>query len=455
MQPQLPQTNAAKPGSHGAPYSVSRVVTGVNRTLERVAGTIWVEGEVSSLSKPASGHLYFSLKDKRAEVRAVMWRSEVAKLKFAIEDGMSLLARVRLGLYEQGGKFQLYVQAAEPAGLGADALALAQLRQKLATEGLFDARRKRRLKRLPKRVGLVTSKTGAAVRDIVRAVHRRYPVPIVIAHAHVQGKEAPRQIVDALALMAHANVDVVIIGRGGGSAVDLSAFNDERVVRAIAACAVPTISAVGHEVDITLADLVADHRAATPTMAGEMSVPVLSEMVDLVCKQERRLERELRYRLDSARQQLDGLSERGRGQTVERIARLRAQLAALERSVARAHPHTKLEAARREFDSLENKLGRAWVTAFDQRRQAFKIAAGKLASLSPLQVLERGYAIAQSHDRVLVDTLGVAPGDPLTVRLRRGELTCKIESVWRSPGEMARSDSSSHGSNSSRNGEEE
>ncbi len=428
MQPELPKTTA-KPGTREAPYSVARVVTGVNRTLERAVGTIWVEGEVSSLSRPASGHIYFSLKDKKAEVRAVMWRSDAAKLKFEIVDGVSLRARVRLGLYEQGGKFQLYVQFAEPAGLGADALALAQLRVKLAAEGLFDTRRKRKLPRLPRRIGVVTSKTGAAVRDIVRAVQRRYPVPIVVAHAVVQGKEAPRQIVSALSEIVRVDVDIVIVGRGGGSAIDLSAFNVEQVVRAVAACPVPTISAVGHEVDVTLTDLVADKRAATPTMAGEMAVPVLAEMAELLNKEERRLERELRYRFDSARQRIDGLVERARGQTNQHIARLREQLARLDRAVLGAHPRRQLEAARRSFLGLENRLETGWTRGLEARRQAFGIAAGRLDALSPLRVLERGYAIAQSGQRVLVDASGVTPGDPLTVRLRRGELQCKIESV--------------------------
>src|SRR5262245_501184 len=226
---------APRPGSRERPLRPSQNVRGASNVLDREIGTVWVEGEVESRVAASSGHLYFCLKDSRCQLRAVMWRSDAARLKFRIENGQSLRCRGKLSIYERDGKFQFYVQFAEPAGLGADALALEQLKERLAAEGLFASTRKRRLPLLPARIGVVTSKSGAAVRDIIRAVQRRFPVPILVADARVQGASAPGAITRALVALARAGVDVIIVGRGGGSAGDLAAFNDERVVRAVAA----------------------------------------------------------------------------------------------------------------------------------------------------------------------------------------------------------------------------
>lgn len=466
-----PSTEAEpKLGSREQPYSVTRVVKGVNRTLERVVGSIWMEGEVSSLRRPSSGHVYFCLKDGSSQLAAVIWRSEAARLRFAIEEGMTLRCRVRLGLYERDGRFQVYVQAAEPGGgLGADAAALEALKRRLADEGLFDVAR-RPLPLLPRRIGVVTSKSGAAIRDIVRAVQRRFPVPILVADARVQGPSAPRQIVHALGEIYRAPIDVVILGRGGGSANDLSAFNDERVVRKVARCPVPLISAVGHEIDVTLSDLAADHRAATPTMAGEMAVPVLAELSDALEKEERRLGREIAHRLRSGRQDLDVYGERLESRARSAIERRRRTLGELGRALAGRHPRAQLSESRRVLEGLERHLvasidldavrrtlgdlERRLHTSFDlaerrrtvaelerrlgsslevglaRRRYALESAVSQLGALSPLAVLERGYALARAGDRVLRDAAGVAAGDPITVRLRRGRLDCRVEAVW-------------------------
>jgi exodeoxyribonuclease VII large subunit len=406
------------------------VITGVNRTLHRVVGSIWMEGEVLSLKRPSSGHMYFGLKDQRSQISAVLWRGDAQRLGFEIAEGMTLRCRVRLGLYERDGKFQVYVQAVEQSGVGADAAAFEELKRRLAAAGLFDAARKRPLPLLPRSIGVVTSRTGAAVRDIIRAVQRRFPVPILIADTRVQGRTAPRQIAHALDEIARAGVDVIIVGRGGGSAADLAAFNDERVVRKVARMPVPVISAVGHEVDISLTDLAADHRAATPTMAGEMAVPVLAELADALRKLEQRLGRELQHQIHVHRQEIDVLGERLGGRLRDGVGRRRRQLADLIRAIEARHPRVRLSESRRVIDELDRRAHTAIAARLSAGRLALGRGASELSALSPLGVLERGYAIARDGERVITSAETVAPGDRLDIRLRRGRLTCQVETVF-------------------------
>src|SRR3954470_8453064 len=280
------------PSTRERPYGVAEVVRLAHRVLDGL-GLVWLEGEVTQVSRPASGHVYFALRDKDAVLPAVMWGRDATRLRFEIAAGQKLRVRGRLGIYDRDGKMQLYADFAEPAGLGAEALALEQLKAKLAAEGLFAAERKRPLPRFPRRIGVVTSRSGAAVHDIIRTVQRRLPTPILIADAAVQGAGAPNQLVMGMAMVVRAGVDVVIIGRGGGAVTDLTAFNHERVVRTIARCPVPVISAVGHEVDLSLADLAADARASTPTAAAELAVPDGLALADQLRKERRRLDREI------------------------------------------------------------------------------------------------------------------------------------------------------------------
>jgi exodeoxyribonuclease VII large subunit len=434
-----------------------------------------VEGEVESLVRATSGHIYFALKDGRSQIRAVMWRSDAARLRFQLTDGLSVLCRGRVAIYDRDGKFQFYAQTIQPAGLGADALAFEQLKARLAAEGLFASERKRPLPLLPRRIGVVTSKSGAAVRDIIRAVQRRFPVPILIADARVQGPSAPPAIARAIAALCRCpGVDVVIVGRGGGSAADLAAFNDERVVRAVVACTVPVISAVGHEVDLSLTCLAADRRAATPTMAGEMAVPVLADMSKRLAGEERRLRRELDHRLRVARQELDHLDTRARhrvtgalGQRRRRLgdahhrlealhprARLLADRARLADLAARAgevarrgvrergrqlgalgarletlHPRARLLADRARLTDLAARAGAVARRRVHDGARQFGSLGARLDALSPLRVLERGYALARTADGVVTSAAQVVPGDSLTVRLRRGQLGCRVETV--------------------------
>lgn len=418
-----------RPGSRELPLTVAQMMRAAGAALDHHVGTAWVEGEVGSLTRPASGHIYFSLAGDRALVRAVMWRSDAARLSFKMTEGIRIRCRGRLGIYASSGKFQLYVQTAEPAGAGQSALALEQLRQRLAAEGLFDPAKKRPLPHIPRRLGVVTSRTGAAVRDVIRAVFRRFPVPIVIADARVQGADAPRQIAAAIAAVCRAGADCVIVGRGGGSAGDLSAFNDERVVRAVAACPVPTISAVGHEIDISLTDLAADHRAATPTMAGEMAVPVKEDLERALSEEQQRLAREIGLYLRDARQQLDSLADHAHHAVSLATARRRHALADCGRTLAAHHPRAHLVANRRRLDGLSASLGAGVARALATRQRELSRAAGRLDAMSPLAVLGRGYALATADGHVLTDAAQVAAGDAIVVGLARGRLGCRVETT--------------------------
>jgi len=427
-------SDALRPGGRETPLSVSAVVRAASSALERGVGTVWVEGETTSVARPASGHVYFSLRDERARIRAVMWRSDARRLRFRMEDGQRLLCRGRLAIYDREGTFQLYVQMAEPAGLGSEALALEQLKAKLSAEGLFDADRKRPLPALPRRIGVVTSRTGAAVRDIIRAVQRRFPVPILVADTVVQGTEAPRQIAAAVEAIARTDVEVIIVGRGGGSAGDLAAFNDERVVRAVAACPVPTVSAVGHEVDVSLTDLAADQRAATPTMAGAMVVPVLEELRARLVEEERRLQRELDLCLRGARQELDQIGQGLQSRLVYAIAERRQVLADLRQRLETQHPRARLATYRADVHDLELRAEAVVRRRVEAASREYATLAGRLQALSPLRVLQRGYAIATTVDddgaqRVIIDASEAAIGDDLSVRLARGILDCRVEKV--------------------------
>src|SRR5262245_54250374 len=284
-----------------------------------------------------------------------MWGRDASRMRFRIDAGQRLRVRGRLGVYDRDGKMQLYADFAEPAGLGAEALALEQLKAKLAAEGLFAAERKRALPRFPRRIGVVTSRTGAAVHDIIRTVQRRLPTPILIADAAVQGATAPHQIVMAMAMVVRAGVDVVIVGRGGGAATDLTAFNVERVVRTIARCPVPVISAVGHETDLSLADLAADARASTPTAAAELAVQDGGAIGDRIEKERRRLERELRHRLDRARQDLDRAAGALQARGERTLSGMRGLLGQLEHRLAGLHPRARLLARQAALSELERR----------------------------------------------------------------------------------------------------
>jgi exodeoxyribonuclease VII large subunit len=421
-----PTRPTARPGDRDRPLTVEALLRVATMLLEEKIGLVWVEGEVSGLKLPGSGHVYFTLKDDRAQIPSVIWRSTAQRIRFRIEEGKRFLCRGRLGVFPDQGKIQLYVEALEPAGLGAAALALEQLKKKLAADGLFDPARKRPLPRFPRRVGVVTSPTGAAVRDVIRTIERRMPTPILVAPARVQGDGAVVGICAAIARVAQY-VDVVIVGRGGGSSEDLSAFNDEAVVRAIAGCAVPVISAVGHEADVTLSDLAADARASTPTAAAEIAVPDRAALLGELVAVTRRMQRELRHVLTGPRQRIDELLARATSSTRAGGAVRRRALAELDRRLAALHPRARLRDDRAKLVDLEARARRAIAAAASLRHRAFERLAGRLDAMSPLRVLDRGYAIARRPDGTVVSGVEqVAPGDPLAVRVSDGDIDVQV-----------------------------
>ena len=439
--------------SREKPLGVAEIVRLAGRALDEI-GLVWLEGEVTQVSQPASGHLYFALRDRDCVLSAVMWGRDATRLRFKLEPGVRLRVRGRLGVYDRDGKMQLYADFAEPAGvgLGAAALELEQLKAKLAAEGLFAVEKKRPLPRFPRRIGVVTSKSGAAIHDIIRTVQRRLPTPILIADCVVQGPNAPHQIVMGMAAVVRAGVDVVIVGRGGGAATDLTAFNHERVVRTISRCPVPVISAVGHEIDLSLADLAADARASTPTAAAELAVADGVAIADVLAKERRRLDREMHHHLDRARQDLDRVTmtlhmrgeralaaTRGQlGQLQHRLADLhprarilarRAELGALERRLAAVHPGARLASARGDHQALVARRDQAMRRSLEGRRAALGQVGAQIAALSPLAVLDRGYAMVQRGSEIIRDAAAVRRGETLRVRVARGAIDVVVEEI--------------------------
>ncbi len=386
--------------------TVSQLNQRVRDTLDAELDEVWVVGELSNFRVPPSGHFYFSLKDGRSQIAAVMFRSANQLLAFRPEDGMQVIVRGHVGLYEVRGNLQLYVEAMEPRGVGSLQLALEQLKKQLAAEGLFAEARKRPLPFLPRAVGIVTALNGAAIHDLLVVLHGRLPsVRIVVRPVRVQGREAPPEIVEAIADIGRVpDIDVVIVGRGGGSLEDLWAFNDERVARAIAASRVPVVSAVGHEVDVTIADLVADRRAPTPTAAAAMVVP---DQHDLTAWLER---------------EAAGLAAAVHRQ----IARQRERLSAQARHLR--DPRQVLKALQLRTDELSERALRALHTRLRLVRQQLRGGAERLQALSPLAVLERGYSIARRADGSVVrDAAAVRVGDRLRLTFARGIAAVRVE----------------------------
>jgi exodeoxyribonuclease VII large subunit len=430
--------------------SVREAVELANRAIERGVAALWIEGEVSNLIVARSGHAYFTLKDDSAALPTAMWATSVRRLRFRIDEGQRLRVFGRMGIYVAQGRFQFYAERAEPAGLGELTLALEQLKQKLAAEGLFALDRKRALPTWPRVVGVVTSPSGAAVHDIVKVIRRRMSTPVLLSPAKVQGPEAPYELMQALRRLAQVpEVDVIIIGRGGGSIEDLWAFNHEGLTRAIAACMIPIVSAVGHEVDVTLCDLVADRRAATPSQAGELVVPDREALLDRLGDRQRRLSRNLERRLLDLDVRLRAGSNRLERWGRSFVRREHDQLAlarrrmltstraalSLERRrhrelverLAAVHPRARIATERAHLHELERRLLQAGRSLTASLRPQLARAAGKLDALSPLAVLGRGYALVRDQQGKLVrDAEAVVPGERLRVQLQRGELDVAV-----------------------------
>ena len=399
-----------RPGGTGgeAVYSVSRLNREARLLLEAGLGRVWVEAELSNLARPSSGHWYFTLKDSAAQLRCAMFRQRNQLTRFQPRDGQQVLARGRVSLYEPRGDYQLIVDSLEEAGLGALQRAFEELRRRLATEGLFAPERKRPLPAAPATIGVITSPTGAALRDILHILARRYAAARVIVYpVPVQGAAAAPAIAAALDLAgARAECEVLILARGGGSLEDLWAFNDERVARAIARCPIPVVSGVGHETDVTIADFVADRRAPTPSGAAELVAPDTAGWLAQLAR--------FAARFGAAVQR--HLAEDGR------------RLAHLQHRLERAHPGTRLAQSSQRLDELERRLQRAWRERLQRAGARVELAARALQAVSPLATLARGFAVVtRARDGVLLTDAGaIEPGEEIDARLAQGTLRARV-----------------------------
>jgi exodeoxyribonuclease VII large subunit len=393
-------------------WSVSELTSQIKDLLEGQFQSVWVGGEISNFSRPQSGHCYFTLKDDRAQIRAVLWRTAAIRLRFELEDGIEVVCQGDLDVYAPRGSYQLVVRQIEPKGIGALELALRKLKERLSAEGLFDVARKRPLPKFPRRVAFVTSPTGAAIRDFLEVLRRRWKgVDVLIVPTRVQGDGASREIAAAIALVNRLSepVDCLVVGRGGGSLEDLWAFNEEPVVRAIHASRIPVVSAVGHEIDVTLADLVADVRALTPSEAAELVVPAADEISAVLRHQQQRLLVALRRRAIASRTRLEWLTARR----------------------AFRKPFDVVHDLERRLDELSARGGRAMRQRVLFARRNLDAATARLESLSPLGVLGRGYSLTQRlSDGLLIRDAGqLAPGDMLSTRFAKGQAVSRVDAI--------------------------
>jgi exodeoxyribonuclease VII large subunit len=390
--------------------SVYELTAQLKDQIEAAFPSVWVAGEISNFSRPHSGHCYLTLKDERAQLRAAIWRNAAMRVKFDLHDGLEVICRGHLDVYAARGSYQLIIEHIEPKGIGALDLALRQLREKLAKEGLFDPGRKRQLPRFVRRIGVITSPTGAAMHDFLQVLRRRWRgADVLVLGVRVQGDGAAAEIAAAIrtANALTLPLDCLVVTRGGGSLEDLWAFNEEVVVRAIHASRIPVISAVGHEIDVTLADLVADVRALTPSEAAELVAPAAEELTARLRQDEKRLAAALRWQLAAARARLDAVAR-------HRMLR---------------RPLDRVADLSRRLDELDVCLGRAVRRRAEAARRTVEAAAGRLESLSPLGVLSRGYSLTQrtSDGQVVRDAAELQPGDEILTRFARGQARSRVE----------------------------
>ena len=399
------------PPRHERVYSVRELSHVLKVVLEETFPQVWVQGEISNFTRPQSGHCYFTLKDEEAQLKAVIWKTTANRVPFELHDGLSIICRGRLDLYPPRGAYQLIVDQLVPQGVGALELALRQLREKLTREGLFEQSRKRTLPRYPRRVAFVTSPTGAAVRDFLEVLRRRWRgVDVLIIPARVQGEGAARQIAQGIEIANRLRPapDVLVVGRGGGSLEDLWAFNEEILVRAVAASKIVTVSAVGHEIDVTLCDLAADVRALTPSEAAERVVPSAEDL----------------------RNGLVSLHERMRSSLTQKMTSMQRELAFLARSAVLRRPYDRILLERQRLDEWTAKASRALWNRLQSARVQANTAAGRLDDLSPLKVLARGYSLCETMDGRLITRAGeLKQGDRILNRFPHSYAVSLVESI--------------------------
>ena len=432
--------------------TVTELTTRIRTTLEQEFPALWVEGEISNLRRPSSGHLYFTLKDQESQIRAVIFRRFAQHLRFALEDGLEVVVYGPLTVYGPRGDYQLIPESLEPKGVGALQLAYEQLKEKLVQEGLFDSDRKRPLPFLPRAIGVVTSLTGAAIRDILSILHRRCPLTRVLIHpVSVQGEGAANQIVDAIrTLNTIGQVDLLIVGRGGGSLEELWCFNEEIVVRAIADSTIPVISAVGHEIDFTLSDFASDYRAPTPSAAAEVAVPQLEDLIVQVGQNTSRLELAMRTAIDLFRhkaqyfrqalpdpvlwfnryaQCLDDLEMRLHLSLRDYHSQFRLRLVTLQSRILTESPQRWIHQSKVVVPQLFKRVVQGIWAALKGKRHRLEVQITSLHTLSPMAILSRGYSVVETlTERSIVRSAkDVSVGDCVRTRLAEGQLICLVQ----------------------------
>ena len=437
-------------------YTVTQLTTRIRATMEHAFPEVWVEGEVSNLRIPSSGHVYFSLNDQDSQIRAVLFRRMAAAFPFRVENGLTVLVKGRVSVYEPRGDYQLLLEYLEPKGIGALQVAFEQRKKQFEQEGLFDPARKRPLPFFPRRVGVITSGTGAALHDIVTIVHRRCPViRLRLFPVAVQGPGAAQQIADAVRLAnQHTDLDVLIVGRGGGSWEDLWSFNEEVVVRALVGSRIPVISAVGHEIDFTLSDFAADYRAPTPSAAAESISPVLVDLIEGLREKDARLAQTMRGTLKEHRhqitlalhrlpvpsqilqrqvQRIDEFSFRLGSGMRAMLATVRPRLAVLATGLERAGPGPSWQRGSLMLPELLRRLSRAMPWVITEKKHRLRTVASTLDTLSPLAILSRGYSILETDPggTIVKDAQAVRVGDRIRARLAEGRLSCLVEQTER------------------------
>jgi len=412
-----------------AVLTVSELTRRLQEVLEDRFPAVWVEGEISNFRLYGSGHAYFTLKDADAQVRAVLFRNRGRRIKFEPADGLHVMAFGSIEVYPQRGEYQMVIELLEPKGLGALQLAFEQLKTRLQAEGLFEQARKRELPRFPRKIGIVTSPSGAAIRDMLRVIGRRFgELHIVIAPCRVQGEGAAEEIAQGLRdLNALGGVDVIIVGRGGGSLEDLWAFNEEIVARAIAGSKVPVVSAIGHEVDFTIADFVADLRAPTPSAAAELVVREKQAVVDSLGQLRARLERFAARPLRDLERRVDELTARLRREIRGELGRANHRVVLVTRALRASDPVARVANDRHRLENLQSRLITSLTRRCDHARYGLRTAVGRLDSLSPLAVLGRGYSLTRTPTGEVVHSPAqVQVGDGIRVLLHRGSLDARV-----------------------------
>jgi exodeoxyribonuclease VII large subunit len=409
--------------------TVSELTTRLREVLEERFPAVWVEGEISNYRLYGSGHAYFTLKDADAQLHAALFRSRGRRIRFEPADGLHVLAFGSIEVYPQRGEYQLVVELLEPKGLGALQLAFEQLKARLQAEGLFDQARKRELPRFPRKIGIVTSTSGAAIQDMLRVIGRRFgELSIVISPCKVQGDGAAEDIAQALRdLNTLGDVDVIIVGRGGGSIEDLSAFNEEVVARAIVGSKVPVVSAVGHEVDFTIADFVADLRAPTPSAAAELVVREKQAVVDTLVQLRARLERSAARPLRDLERRVDELTVRLRRGMRGEVSHASHRATLATRALRASDPVARVTSGRHRLEGLEARLIASFIRRCDHARAGLQAAVARLDSLSPLAVLGRGYSLTRARTGEFVRNASqVKAGDDVQVLLQQGSLDARV-----------------------------